>query len=528
VASQRLNPGVFQFNNLDYYGGLRNTEIVIRDAYGGRQVLSRSVYFTDQLLRAGLQDYSYNFGVERENVGTRSSDYSGAAYSLFHRYGWSDALTVGARSDGNREAFSAGPLAAVRLGDYGVLGASFSLRRNTELDQSGEAWVARHSFESRYWSTRAQARWQDRAYSVSAIDPTSLALPHRDTLIGAGYNSDSRGNLSYDVTRSSLYDGTFRNAKTLGYSLTLRGSLQLFASVSRVQQDSGNGWEGFAGASISFEGNRNASLTRQKIIGSGNIDTAEYAKSAPEGEGHGYRVALVRTDEGSVLEPFGQLNTRYWIFTADGSARTSGDPAGADRFGASMAGAIVFAGGHAALTRPVQSSFVLAKVGELEGVRVYRNNQEAGRTDERGVLVVPTVTSYAYNSISIEPQDVPMGYEIPALEQTVVPPLGSGVLASFKLRAIRAYEGKLLAPVPRGEVAAEHVMVRLRKGDLVLRFTTGYGGEFYLDGIEPGTYEGAFGLPDRTCEFHLNLPAANTTLTRLQPVIALCEPLSPR
>ena len=74
VATQRINPGTFQFNNLDYYGGLRNTQIVIRDPYGGRQVLSRSVYFTDQLLRGGLHDYSYNFGVERENVGTRSSD----------------------------------------------------------------------------------------------------------------------------------------------------------------------------------------------------------------------------------------------------------------------------------------------------------------------------------------------------------------------------------------------------------------------------------------------------------------------
>ena len=522
VASQRLNPGTFQFDNLDYYGGLRNTEIVIRDPYGGRQVLSRSVYFTDQLLRAGLHDYSYNFGIERENVGTRSSDYSGPAYSLYHRYGWSDALTLGVRSDGDREAYSAGPLAGASIGDYGVLSASFSLRRNTELDRSGQAWAARYSFDSRYWSARAQARWASLNYSVSAADPASLALPHRDTLAGAGYNSEHWGRLSYEVSRSSLHVGTFRNAKTLGYSIDVKAAVQLFASVSRVAQTSGDGWEGFAGASLTLDGGRNASLTRQKILGFGNIDTAESSKSAPEGVGHGYRVALVDTEDGSVFEPFAQLNTRYWIVTGDGSFKASGDPAGSDRFGAALAGGVVFAGGQYALTRPVQGSFAIVKVGEIEGVRVYRNNQEAGRTDSRGVIVVPTVTSYSYNAISIDPQDVPMDYEITALEQVVVPPLGSGVLAGFPLRPIRAYEGRLRARLPQGEVAVEHVTVMYWRGDHINTLTTGYGGEFYLDGVEPGEYGARFTLPGHSCEFRLLVPQSASALTRLDAITAAC------
>src|SRR5204863_9322366 len=58
VGAQRLNPGTFQFNNLDYYGGLRNTEIVISDPYAGRQVLSRSVCLTHQRHRHALLVYS--------------------------------------------------------------------------------------------------------------------------------------------------------------------------------------------------------------------------------------------------------------------------------------------------------------------------------------------------------------------------------------------------------------------------------------------------------------------------------------
>ncbi len=527
VGSQRLNPGTYQFNNLDYYGGLRNTEIVIRDPYGGRQVLSRTVYFTDQLLKRGLQDYSYNVGVERHNVGTASNDYSGRTYSLYHRYGVDDSLTLGVRSDGNSEAYSWGPAAGLRAGSYGVLSGGFSARRNTALGERGKAWVARHSFESRRWSTRAQLRWQDRGYGVSADDPTSLSLPHQDTLLGAGYTTLAWGRISFDMTRSSAYDGTYRNANTFGYSVRAKGSIQLFASVSRVAQSSGNGWEGFVGGSISWEGRHSANLTRQAIIGAGHIDTLEASKSAPEGEGNGYRLSLVRNEEGSVFEPFGQLNTRYWILTADGSVKADGEPSNPDRFGVSAAGAVVFAGGQAAMTRPVQSSFAVVKVGELEGVRVYRNNQEVGRTDADGVLVVPNVTSYAYNSLSIEQQDIPLGYGIPSLEETVVPPLGSGVLARFDVRAIHAYEGKLRALLPEGDVAVEHVVVELKKGDRALTFTTGYGGDFYLDDVEPGDYDASFATPTGACGFKLRLPSNKAILTKLNTITARCDLPSP-
>jgi len=167
---------------------------------------------------------------------------------------------------------------------------------------------------------------------------------------------------------------------------------------------------------------------------------------------------------------------------------------------------------------------VLVNVGEIEGVRVYRNNQEAGRTDERGMMVVPTVTSYAYNSISIDPQDIPMDYAITALEQTVVPPLGSGVFAKFDLRPIRAYEGTLNVRLPRGVSPMEHVGITLTKGPRVLNFTTGYGGEFYLDEAEPGDWQATFALPGVACRFQLRLPQTATAVTRLDPIVAICEP----
>jgi outer membrane usher protein FimD/PapC len=523
VRTQNVNPGVFQFNNLDYYGGLRNTEIVIRDAYGNRQVIGRSFYFSEQILKEGLHDFSYNLGIERQDVGVRSNSYSGRAWSLYHHYGVRDWLSVGVRSDGNREAWSIGPGAGIVLGSYGVLAAGFSARRNTELGRGGNAMLARYSFDSPTWSVRAQLRDQDPGYNVAAAAPQSRALPWRDSLLGAGYNTRGWGSLSYDVTRSRMHDGAFRNADTFGYSVTMLRSLQIFVTASRVHQNTGTGWEGFAGVSMSFDEGRNASLTRQKVQGTGDIDVLEFAKSTPEGEGYGYRLGVENSPGATVFKPFGQLNTRHFTFTGDGDFRMQGDAAGPNRASVSVSGALGAVGGHFALTRPVQSSFAVVKVGELEGVRVYRNNQEIGRTGADGTLVIPNVTAYAYNSLSIAPEDVPMDYELADIEKTVVPSPGGGVLADMGLRALRAYEGKLLY---RDQGASmDQIVVTLTRAGRSREVTTTYAGRFYIDDLEPGDYAASFGA----CRFTLTLPPAKDAVTRLPPIAVPCDaPPPPR
>lgn len=523
VRTQRVNPGSFQFDNLDYYGGLRRTEIVIRDPYGVRQVLARAFYFSDQLLKAGLHDYSYSVGVERENVGVRSNDYSGRAWSAYHRYGWSDTLTIGVRSDGNREAYSAGPVAGVLLGRYGILGAAYSARRNVELDRTGHAGLARYTFESRRWTVRAQVRKADLEYSLAAADPANRALPRRDTLFGIGYNSTRYGSASFDDTRSRFFDGTFRDAKTFGYSLGLNNAVQFFFSASHVKQETGRGWEGFVGLSASFEGARQASVARQKIIGEGYVETAEYSKTVPDGEGYGYRLGLEHARDGTVFEPFGQVNLRHFVVTGNGSFKAAGDPAGSDQAGVSVAGAVVLAGGAAALTRPVPTSFAVVRVGDVDDVRVYRNQQEVGRTD-RGTLVVPNLSAYSYNRISVAPEDVPMSYALTEVDKTLVPMLGSGVLAAFDARPIRVYESSVRVRDDQGVRAVENVSVTLKGAERELTVVSGPGGRLYLDGVAPGSYAGTFATAGSICRFALTLPATSEATTRLPPMTAECTP----
>ena len=73
----------------------------------------------------------------------------------------------------------------------------------------------------------------------------------------------------------------------------------------------------------------------------------------------------------------------------------------------------------------------------------------------------------------------------------------------------------------------EHVVVSLKKGDGGFSFTTGYGGDFYLDDVAPGDYDASFATPAGACGFKLRLPSTKDILTKLNTITARCDLPSP-
>ncbi len=116
VKTLRLPPGDFDLHNITQATGYRAVDLVIRDAFGREQRISAPYYSTDVSLKAGLHEYSYNVGALRENFGTESNDYGPLAFAGFHRYGVTDALTVGVRAEGKSGRFNGGPTASDRAG----------------------------------------------------------------------------------------------------------------------------------------------------------------------------------------------------------------------------------------------------------------------------------------------------------------------------------------------------------------------------------------------------------------------------
>lgn len=238
--------------------------------------------------------------------------------------------------------------------------------------------------------------------------------------------------------------------------------------------------------------------------------SADLQHTLPAGTGLGYRVQTTTGSTGTAdldaelraQSPFGKYDVRQTII--DGQAATVAD----------ASGGIVFIGGGVHFTRPVEDGFALIRVPDVSGVRTYVSNQEVGRTDRRGDLVVPNLLAYYGNRVSINDADVPIERDLPKDAMLLAPPFRGGAIALF--------------PAPRpNRVAGQFVVVRdravLSPANWGLTITTqagslssGLGGDgaFYLEGLAPGDYQAVIAGDGLSCRATLHVPASDQPVTR--------------
>ena len=74
---------------------------------------------------------------------------------------------------------------------------------------------------------------------------------------------------------------------------------------------------------------------------------------------------------------------------------------------------------------------------------MFASNQEIGRTNRRGDLLVTSLLAHYANELHIADKDVPMDYEVGDTNVTVVPPTRGGVLANFPVKRLQSFSGKV-------------------------------------------------------------------------------------
>jgi outer membrane usher protein len=170
------------------------------------------------------------------------------------------------------------------------------------------------------------------------------------------------------------------------------------------------------------------------------------------------------------------------------------------------AGAMVLVDGALMASRPIQDGYAVVSVSGLEGVRGYLNNQEVGRTDSRGYLLVPRLQSYYGNRVSISDGDVPLDYEIGQTEQVIATPLRGGALIRFDVHRIRSVTGSVrVETAGRTTVPAYGELVAIA-GARRITSPVGGKGEFWLADLPVGRYPAQVEFREGTCNFELVVP----------------------
>jgi outer membrane usher protein len=489
-------PGQFELKDLPVPVGAAATRLVLRDAFGREQEIGSQYYFTAGLLKAGLHEFSYNFGSRRDNLATESWDYGPLAFLARHRVGLTDSLTGGLRFEASSRVVSGGPSFTFGLpvgemefttaasGSRGIPGGAAFLGYNY-LGTSFNLGGAIRVLTPHYATT-----------SLGAFDERSRVA----TNMVAGFPLTSRVGVSlqYGLDNSKANGQSRRISLSTTARLTDRLGLLMSGGRSSNAMNSFN--EIFTGLTFFF-GETTGTLSYQHQ-GGVDLGTAALQKSLPIGSGFGYRFqASTAQNQNAGVDSLLQYQGPYGRYEANYTRI-----GGLDSTVLSTSGGLAMIGGDFFLTRPVQDSFGVIRVPGVAGVRGYASNQEVGYTNSNGNLFVPNLLSYYGNKLSVSDKDIPLNYTIDATDRVVAPPSRGGAVITFPVQRIqRAIGSVTLDSTTKTEVPAFGELVVFANGKR-LESPIGRQGEFYLENVPPGNHRAVIGYKDSSCEFPVAMP----------------------
>ncbi len=482
IETEKIPSGEFELKNIYYYGGARDVEVILRDPFGNERRLKYPFYFTDRLLKQGLHEFSYNLGFLREDFGVKSNRYTSLALVAFHRYGFKDALTGGLRVEAMDGLYNLGAEATALLGTMGT--ATFALAGSLLNGEEGLAGSFEWLYETRNLNARIFINRYTEDYTTVG---NRLATEKRsyEAAAGVSYGNIELGTLALDIGTSRTFGNNERRTAMVTYTRSLTRKSTVFATYRRIKTDE-PGDEFFVG--INYYPWRDSYITTQyRRTEESNTELVQFQKNTPFGEGLGVRGTYDRTGKGGdytrTLSSTVQYNSRRAIVRAHYSGQESPRDS-KDIYQLSVAGSLAYVGDTLMASRPINDSFALVKVGDVQGVRVYMNNQEVGKTDSRGMVLIPDVGSYYDNRISIDDRDIPIEYSIDVVEKAVSPPLRSGSCVEFRTSRFQAMTGRLMVKIGDELKPLEFHSAAMSNGEKTVDFVTGRGGEFYIEELQ--------------------------------------------
>jgi outer membrane usher protein len=515
TREEQIAPGAFDLRDLPVVGGANTTSIVIRDAFGRTQTIGSPYYLVPELLRRGLTDYSYNLGFRSQTaLSGQGSTYGPLSAMGRYQLGLSNSFNAGARIEAGGGRISGGPslIFSSPIGEFALSAASSSARHH-----HGSAASLAYNYTDRRLSFGADAAVQSRYYATLGLAPLAdRAL--LDSSIFAGFAAGKLATVSLRYDALNDREIGHGGGPTVSTDVQLDRETSLFLSVGRSHFTSGN--------ATTFSLNLNRLLGRTASVSTavnagpdGTTSSLELQKPAPTGLGLGYRLDVSDAASGAALDG----DARYQGTYGDYELLLNRPTGGGSTATVSLAGGVAAIGGGLYATRPITQSFALVDTG-VPGVRTYLSNQEIGRTDRSGRLLVSGLSPYSDNQLSIAPEDTPMNYLVEASQHIVDPGARAGSVVRFPVHKYQAFAGRALIADGNRELVPAYGKLRLTPVNAAAGVATNADldgrGVFYLEGLSAGRYAAEItasqlDLPDAGCRFALTLPRSDAPIVKL-------------
>lgn len=504
-----LPSGPFRIDDVPVITGEGDVRLVVRDLLGREQVITEPYYASPQLLRGGLQEYSFESGLIRNNYGISNADYGRPLMVGTDRVGLNDQFTGEAHGEILKDQQTFGVSSAARLAAFGVIDASVAASNS----QRGEGTLYGVGFEhsARELSWGGNIEYASRSFIRVGVLPDQ-PVPRLTSQIYVTLGLARLGSLSLSHTREDFYQARSLDILSLRHSVNVGWLGYLTLSLIRTSENTSDTTVALS-LTHTLNAHTSASLTTTQDSASGSTTELDVQQSLPAGRGLGYRLIA---DTGALRALDGTLDLQGDSGTYELEARSQ---SGSTQAQASATGGFAFMAGRAFPTREIDDSFAVVRVGDESGVRIYRENQLVGQTDSGGYALVPGLRAYQNNAISIEQADLPLDVVIDTMQAQAVPYFRSGVLLDFPivhpngaLLAVRLENGQ---PLPAG------ALVRLEgRQD---EFPSGMNGEVYVTGLNDHNDLSAE-WNGGSCRFSLSYSPTKDPLPRLGPFVCKAVP----
>lgn len=471
VSSAQLPPGPFVIDNLPTVTGTGDVRVVVTDALGRTQVVTKSFYSGIGLLAQGLSQYSFDLGKLRADYTIASNHYENLLGAATYRRGLSDTWTAEAHGEFEQSGpHAAGVNVAHQIGNFGIVNVTAAVGG----DAYGSGALSGIGLEHRGTGSSflINTQWASHGYAHLG-DTSNLAIRVREqTTAQAGRDFGRYGSLSLAYVRQGYEAPATQQTFTLSDNIQVGHSGYFSASVSRSSGSPGS-TSVYLLYTMALSAGRAATFSG--LGGSGpsaphNAISAGMMQNPPLGAGTGWRV------EGATSGSYDlDLRRQYQSGQFELEAARNQGINGQSAF---VSGAATLLDGELRFARQVPGSFAVVEVGDVANLPIYVDNQLMTHTNSAGRALVPNLRPFEDNRISVDPLDLPLDTSIGSRLVVLAPGYRSGVVARFPIERIKSATFRLL--LPGGEPVPVGAMVHFK--DKV--FPVVRDGVVYLTGID--------------------------------------------
>jgi len=512
-------PGPFEIPPIPFVSGRGEATVVVRDIFGRQQVITQAFHATSTLLRAGVEEYSYEAGAARRGYGQRSWRYGTAFASGLWRRGWSSTVTTEAKVEASRKQAMAGGAATMLL-PLSVLATAGGALSAGERGRGAISVFNLDAGVPKLFNFNLGMQRTHREFRQPALEGDS-GFARYQTNATLSVPLGDLGRLALSSVSLNAGQQPVR-VNSASYSVAVARSSALAISFSRTTAaDTTNAM--FVLLSIPFGDRGSATLTHSRS-GASTSAIANVQSAPPHEGGWGYRLAANRIGAADRIDAGVSARFAAMESSLDISQDTS-----ATRIRADLRGAIVRADGGWHASRQVLDGFALVRVPGLADAPVYLNNVPVGRTSADGTFVAAPVFAYSGARVAIGTDHLPIEMSVEPVEQRVAAGYRGGAVAAF--RVVRD-EGLLLhVRMPDGKTLPQGATLRAQRQDE--EALVGFGGKAFFNALQlPATVEAAYpassdpGAVPARCRFELAEMAVEArTLAATRGIEVTCVPV---